>query len=159
MIGLDDVVGVLLADVAGRRYELVDDARVDRRPICRDRCRGGSEAQCADEELSCSRAVSTGADAPEPHPDSAPDHHRNRTTGTGLRIEGQPLPPRTGHSMAPTPNFFRPRSGCGPPPNPRRRRARRGWPKAEEILEAVTPNPVAAPKARRRQRPDPPRSQ
>src|SRR4051812_50229024 len=120
MIGLDDVVGVLLADVAGRRYELVDDARVDRRPICRDRCRGGSEAQCADEELSCSRAVSTGGDAPQPHPDSAPHHHPNRTTGTGLRVEGPPLPPRPRPPKAPTPHLFPPRSRGGPPPNPRR---------------------------------------
>ena len=33
MIGLDTVVGILLGDVARRRHELVDDARVDRRPV------------------------------------------------------------------------------------------------------------------------------
>ncbi len=51
MIGLDGVVGVLLADVSRGGLKFFDDARVDRRPIGGDLDRPRPAAQRAGKEL------------------------------------------------------------------------------------------------------------
>jgi hypothetical protein len=57
VISFHAVVRVLLQDVPRGRGDLVDQARVDRRPVGGDLNRGRTVSQRADEECPCSRAV------------------------------------------------------------------------------------------------------
>ena len=62
MVGFHDVVGLLLQHVGCARCELIDNARVYRRPVGRDLNWSGSEPQRAGEERLCGRPVTPFAD-------------------------------------------------------------------------------------------------
>jgi hypothetical protein len=57
VVGFDDVVGVPLENVPSTRRELVDDPRIDRRPVGRDLDRSRSERQRAGERRPRGRTV------------------------------------------------------------------------------------------------------
>jgi hypothetical protein len=62
MVGFDAVVLVLVADMSGRRHELLEHPRVDRRPVGDHLDRRRPETQRPGEELPRSRGVSAGRD-------------------------------------------------------------------------------------------------